>query len=702
MDEPFQDPLTGQTLDGRYRVRSRVAVGGMATVYQALDTRLDRVIALKVMHPSLAVDSTFVERFIREAKFAAKLAHPNVVAVYDQGAQGAYVYLAMEYIHGCTLRHLLSDRKALQPRAVLDVLEPVLAALGAAHRAGLVHRDVKPENVLIGDDGRVKVADFGLVRAVDAQTSTSTTSVMGTVSYLAPELIEHGTAGTTADVYACGVMLYETLTGSKPHGGATPAQILLQHINNEVPPPSSLVPGLPRALDELVQRATRREPTERPADAVELLHDLREARAQLSAEELDAQPPRAVLHHFEDPTADYDSDTDETYEWDKDGKASVPGTAHGSGPQPPAPPSPLPHDASATEGAEGHEDAVTAVIARQSGAGSSADAPEHTSVLPPLPSIAPESAHRGYSGEDSHPPARSRWGGRSRRSLLALVGAVLLVLGLGTGVWYINSGQFTKTPSVLRLSQAAAEKKLTDSGLRVRVTSEHNATVDRGHVIESDPAPGARIRGNGTVTITVSRGPDVVKVPQLKGVELAEARKKLKAAGLEPATVSREFSESIDRGAVIGTDPKNGSERRPGAAVSLVVSKGPRIDVPDVTGMSAKRAQKELAEAGFEVKTDPSRIHSQHDAGLVARQSPGSGATRAEGDSVTITLSKGPEMVAVPDVVGKDEDDAVQELEDAGFEVTVRRFFFTGKVFNQSVDAGEQAAKGSTVTILIR
>ncbi|MET9840493.1 protein kinase, partial [Streptomyces virginiae] len=215
MDTTLEDPLVGRVLDGRYRIDARIAAGGMATVYRAVDTRLDRILALKVMHPALASDAAFVDRFIREAKSVARLAHPNVVAVFDQGTDGPYVYLAMEYVSGCTLRDVLRERGALQPRAALDILEPVLAALGAAHRAGFVHRDMKPENVLIGDDGRVKVADFGLVRSVDSVTNT-TGSVLGTVSYLAPEQIENGVADTRADVYACGVVLYEMLTGSKP------------------------------------------------------------------------------------------------------------------------------------------------------------------------------------------------------------------------------------------------------------------------------------------------------------------------------------------------------------------------------------------------------------------------------------------------------------------------------------------------------
>lgn len=304
VDTTLQDPLVGQVLDGRYRIDARIAVGGMATVYRAVDTRLDRVLALKVMHPSLAVDGSFVERFIREAKSVARLAHPNVVQVFDQGTDGSYVYLAMEYVAGCTLRDVLRERGALQPRAALDILEPVLAALGAAHRAGFVHRDMKPENVLIGDDGRVKVADFGLVRAVDTVTNTTGT-VLGTVSYLAPEQIENGTADPRVDVYACGVMLYEMLTGDKPHDGDSPAVILYKHLHEDVPPPSAAVPSLAYELDEMVASATARTPDIRPHDAVALLAQVRDGRGRLTVEQLDAVPPQALA-------ADHDNADDRT------------------------------------------------------------------------------------------------------------------------------------------------------------------------------------------------------------------------------------------------------------------------------------------------------------------------------------------------------------------------------------------------------
>ncbi|MFE0094910.1 Stk1 family PASTA domain-containing Ser/Thr kinase [Streptomyces sp. NPDC059015] len=635
MDTTLQDPLVGQVLDGRYRVDARIAVGGMATVYRAVDTRLDRVLALKVMHPALAADASFVERFIREAKSVARLSHPNVVGVYDQGAEGAYVYLAMEYVAGCTLRDVLRERGALRPRAALDILEPVLAALGAAHRAGFVHRDMKPENVLIGDDGRVKVADFGLVRAVGSVTST-TGSLLGTVSYLAPEQIESGTADTRADVYACGVVLYEMLTGGKPHSGDTPAQVLYRHLNEDVPPPSAAVPGLAPELDGLVALATARDPESRPHDAVALLGRTREARAGLGEDQLDAVPPQA----------------------------RTPGA----------------------ESSAGSEDR-TSVIARPLPTGESADRTSRLEMPPAGP-----------------PPSRpaGRRPAAPRRGLLAAVVAVLLVLCAGAGVWYINSGQFTRVPTVLGQSEAAAKQRLSAAGLDVEaVRKGFSDAYDRGTVMDVDPDPGQRIRHNGSVTLVISRGPEIVKVPELEGLKLADARSTLRKAGLAPGVITREFSDEAAQGTVIGSDPAAGTERRPDSAVALVVSKGAPVDVPDVTGDSVGDATSTLEDAGLKVQVAPERIHSPQEAGTVARQSPAEGSQAAGGDTVTLTVSKGPRMVEVPDVTGDSLDDARRELQEAGFEVKVERAFpFLGDtVERQSVEGGEQAAEGSTITI---
>ncbi|WP_329069134.1 Stk1 family PASTA domain-containing Ser/Thr kinase [Streptomyces sp. NBC_01429] len=637
MDTTLQDPIVGQLLDGRYRVDARIAVGGMATVYRAVDTRLDRVLALKVMHPALATDATFVERFIREAKAVARLSHPNIVGVFDQGAQGAYVYLAMEYVAGCTLRDVLRERGALQPRAALDILEPVLAALGAAHRAGFVHRDMKPENVLIGDDGRVKVADFGLVRAVGDVTNTTGT-VLGTVSYLAPEQIEHGTSDTRVDVYACGVVLHEMLTGAKPHGGDTPAQVLYLHLNEDVPAPSAAVPGLAPELDELVAAATARDPEGRPGDAVALLARARAARAALTDAQLDAVPPKAK-------------------------------------PEP--------------ESGAGAENRTT-VIPR---ALSTGDHPvNRTSRLEMAPAgaVPPDRSRRPRRG-----PAMER------RGIVAVVLGVLLALGVGTGVWYINSGQFTRVPSLLGQSEQTARKRLADDGLDAKVTKDFSDAFERGTVMRTDPEPRSRVRGSGPVTLVVSRGPKVVQVPDLEGRPLAEARAALKKAGLAAGAVTKEFSDDIDQGAVISSKPGSGTDVRPDTGVALLVSKGAAIDVPDVSGKSLDSATAELEDAGLTVKVADGRVNSTVPEGSVAKQSAAQGSRLAKGDTVTLTVSKGPRMISVPDVTGQKTDDARKTLEAAGFQVEEERSFpFLGDtVGKQSVAGGDEAPEGSTITI---
>ncbi|MGW7028645.1 Stk1 family PASTA domain-containing Ser/Thr kinase [Streptomyces xanthophaeus] len=630
MDTTLDDPLVGRVLDGRYRIDARIAAGGMATVYRAVDTRLDRVLALKVMHPALAADAAFVDRFIREAKSVARLAHPNVVAVFDQGTDGPYVYLAMEYVSGCTLRDVLRERGALQPRAALDILEAVLAALGAAHRAGFVHRDMKPENVLIGDDGRVKVADFGLVRSVDSVTNT-TGSVLGTVSYLAPEQIENGVTDTRVDVYACGVVLYEMLTGAKPHTGGSAAQVLYQHLNEDVPAPSAAVPGLPVGLDELVLHATARNPELRPSDAASLLGLALEARARLTDAELDSVPPQA---RAEERTAAEDR---------------------------------------------------TSVIARPVTA---PQAVHHTSRLesPPPPPVA-------------HRPRREL---RPRRGTLLVVVGVLLALGLGTGVWYINSGQFTKVPHLLGKTEKQARGQLNAEGLAVKgISQKFSNSFERGAVMDTDPPAGKRIRTNGAVALTISRGPEVVAVPNLKGRPLEEARTQLTEAGLAPGQVTQAFSQDIAQGAVISSDPAGGEKRAPDTAVALVVSKGRPVPVPNVAGQQVDQARAALEGLGLKVAVAPEEVNSPGAAGTVANQSVGAGTQAAAGDTVTLTVSKGPRQLPVPNVTGQDVDAARKTLEGAGFKVKVERPFlsFSNTVESQSVPAGQNAPEGSTITV---
>ncbi|MEV4193376.1 Stk1 family PASTA domain-containing Ser/Thr kinase [Streptomyces toxytricini] len=646
MDTTLDDPLVGQTLDGRYRIDARIAAGGMATVYRALDTRLDRVLALKVMHPALAADGAFVDRFIREAKSVARLAHPNVVAVFDQGTDGPYTYLAMEYVSGCTLRDVLRERGALQPRAALDILEPVLAALGAAHRAGFVHRDMKPENVLIGDDGRVKVADFGLVRSVDTVTST-TGAVLGTVSYLAPEQIESGVADTRVDVYACGVVLYEMLTGGKPHAGGTPAQVLYQHLHEDVPPPSAAVPGLPASLDGIVAQAAARSPELRPFDAAALLGVVLAVRAELSDAELDAVPPQALS-----------------------GERSAAEDRTSVIPRP--------------------------VGARQGGGGGV----EHTSVL----ASAPVAPHRDPAGP-AGPVAGPRRAGRVRRGPLLVVAAVLLALGLGTGVWYISAGQFTKVPNLLGKSEAEARSELSAAGLGVkRVERKFSEAFERGTVMASDPGGGKRIRGNGAVVLTVSRGPQVVVVPDVKGRPLDDAKAELTKSGLAPGIVNEAFSQDVAKGSVIGTDPVGGQKRAPDTAVAITVSKGRPVQVPNVAARPVEQARTALQDLGLKVEVAVEQVNSPVPAGTVANQSLSAGAQAAAGDTVVLTVSKGPRLVPVPNVTGQDADAARRTLEAAGFKVRVEKplISFSNTVDAQSVPGGQSAPEGSTVVLRIK
>ncbi|MDF3288575.1 Stk1 family PASTA domain-containing Ser/Thr kinase [Streptomyces silvisoli] len=634
MNTTLQDPLVGHVLDGRYRIEARIAVGGMATVYRAVDTRLDRVLALKVMHPALAGDEAFVERFIREAKAVARLDHPNVVGVFDQGTDGTYVYLAMEYVAGCTLRDVLRERGALPPRAALDILEPILAALGAAHLAGLVHRDMKPENVLMGDDGRVKVADFGLVRAVGTDTTSTSGSVLGTVSYLAPEQIEHGTADERSDVYACGVLLYEMLTGAKPHNGGTPATVIYQHLHEDVGPPSAAVPGLAPELDELVTTMASRRPQPRPADAVAALGRLRAARDALTDEQLDAVPPQALA---------------------------------------------------------GAEDDDRTTVIRRTG-GERTEVINRTSRFQLPPDLI----------KHEEPPAPGGPRRLPRRGLIALVTVLAVLFGTGAVVWYVGSGQFTSVPPVLALSRAQAEQKLRGAGLGVRVSEDFSETVAKDHVISTDPGPGARIRGNGTVRVVVSRGPQRTDVPQVVGKPLDQAQRQIKDAGLTPGTVAREFNDTVPAGAVISTDPAPGTPRKNGDAVAITVSRGKAVAVPDVVGSTVSDAEQKLQAAGLKAQVSGSPVYSDSvPKDSVAQQSPADGQA-AQGDTVTLTVSKGRQLFKVPDVTGQDTDTAKQTLEAAGFKVTVINLFFTGKVFSESPGGGSMQPKGTTITLWAR
>jgi serine/threonine-protein kinase len=577
------DPLTGTVLDRRYRVGARIARGGMSVVYAGIDLRLDRQVAIKVMDAGLARDPVFVERFSREARAAARLAHVNAVAVYDQGTDGGHVFLVMELVRGRTLRELLGEHGRLPAEAAVSVLEPVLAVLAAAHRLGLVHRDVKPENVLLSDDGVIKVADFGLVRAVAAgSTSTQSGVVFGTAGYLAPEQVAHGRADPRSDVYSAGILLYELLTGSAPYTGDSAVAVAYRHVHDDVPAPSRTVPGLPPELDRMVLRATGRNPDARPADAGAFLAELAGIRAALGLRRV----PLPI----------------------RTGRVSRALPAAGA----PA----------AGTGAAG-------------GAGAAGGGPRATAALPRL--TGRPTAGRGRPGGAGRPPPARRNEQRAHRRRLVVGLLAVLVLGaMAAGAsWWYGSGQFVAVPPLAGLTQQQAVTQATAAHLRVRFgAAEFSATVPAGRVIRTDPGAGDLVRRDSTILLLPSRGVAPVRVPEVVGQSRDDAQRAITRAGLT-ATVTEQFSATVPEGSVISQQPRGRAVPR-GSTVALVVSKGPDlVRVPRVIGQSVGDATAALEQQGFTVQ--------RHDflggvLGRVVRQNPGGGKRVARGATVTLDV----------------------------------------------------------------
>ena len=658
MDRTVTDPMIGRVLDGRYRVGPRIARGGMATVYEATDLRLDRLCALKVMHSGLGDDDDFAARFVREARSAARLSHPHVVGVFDQGDDDGTLFLAMEYIPGHTLRDLIRKESPMSPAKALAVIDPVLSALAAAHAAGMIHRDVKPENVLLADDGRVKVADFGLARAISAETQHTATGgvLIGTVSYLSPELVVDGKADARSDVYAAGVVLYEMLTGRKPHEGESPIQVAYKHVHEDVPAPSRIVRGLPAYVDALVARATARDRELRPADARVLLHQVRRVRAALDEDladdpELtaDLTPTLPVQRAVEDDYIDYVRED-------------------------------VPTILTPAQAAHGGRTDDTSIF------GSRPVAPPPTRARQPRP----------------RPVPRPR---RSRRGPLLLVLVLLLAVGAGVGGWWFGAGRYVNTPGVIDLTAAAAKAKIEKAGLSFRVGGRaYSETVAPGLVVSTDPSGGQNVLRDGTVTAVLSQGPERHEVPALRGMSLDAAQAELESSSLTYGDAAYRFSDKVARGVVLASDPKPGTNLKRSAAVDLVVSKGQRpIKVVDYTGRDADTATKALTKLGFEVDRTAEENSDSVAKGDVISQSPDSG-TLVKGDSVKLVVSEGPVLVEVPKVEGSGTAAATQALQAAGFQVqTEKTQYYVGLeyVVNQSPGSGDKAPKGSTVTIYI-
>jgi serine/threonine-protein kinase len=676
------DPLVGRLLDGRYLVGARIARGGMATVYEATDLRLDRTVAVKVMPHALAEDEDFSSRFVREARAAARLTHANVVTVYDQGDDDGVLFLAMEYVAGRhTLRDVIRDEAPLPPQRALSLLEEILKAIAVAHERGIIHRDIKPENVLIDPGGCLKVADFGLARAISTSTAATATSgvLMGTVSYLPPELVVDGTADARSDVYSLGVLTFELLTGTKPHAGDNPIQVAYKHVHNDVPAPSTVVSGIPGYLDAFVARATSRDPALRPADAYVMLQQLRRVRHALDHGVLD--------------DAELTDDLTATLSLGRTASRSVP----------------TPHGSSAVSSLL---DSATAGVAHQ--------APDEVFDFSAYDDFSPAGTNPGPdfvpAGENTLevrvalPPARTSdrpavYRRGRRRGWIAFVLVLLLAAGAALAGWYYGVGRFRATPDVVSLSTSAAEKRIEAAGLTFKVGgTAYSETVPSGSVLSTDPGPGDHVlKDNGTVTAVISKGPERHNVPDLRGLTEGDAIKVIRGHSLTIGHTTREWNEKVKAGVVISFTPTAGTELHRNDPVRIVVSRGPQPHrITDYTGKHAAVADRVLGRLGFKVTTTR-RYDDDVAKGVVISQSPDHGVGY-RGDEVTLVASRGPHLVAVPDVGHFGLSAAEGALTDAGFHYSIvhyQPYLGLSIVVGQSPGGSSMAPFGSTVVLTV-
>jgi eukaryotic-like serine/threonine-protein kinase len=671
MDTTLSAPI-GQLLDGRYLVDSQLARGGMATVYLSRDIRLERTVALKIAHPELARDRDFIARFIGEARAAARLSSPHVVAVFDQGSTGELHYIAMEYVPGPTLRELLVARGMLSPREALDIIERVLAGLAVAHEAGIIHRDVKPENVLLGNGTLVKVADFGLARAAAGVGNTKTGLLIGTAAYLAPEQVSGNVTDQRSDVYAAGVMLFEMLTGVQPHTGETPLAVAHKHVNEVVPAPSTVNSELPSALDAIVALATSRDPDLRPPDARHYLKAITEVRRGMPLPRHGRAP--------ENGTAPGPAD-----------RNGYPRHATAGLPVSPVATGPLATTAGGSGwpafpgngGSSGPMDSGPAAI------NLGADGVNHTMIVP-ADALEQDfrAGGRSWHGRRYRDPWLHRWL-FSRRILIVIAVVLAVVLG-----WWLAAGQYFSMPSVDRLSVRVAKADLSNAGLVAVSGKGRHSNIPAGDIIATNPPAGSRVKHGDKVILVPSLGPVLVTMPSVTGQQVAQAEQALKAAGLSYDNPTGQTSTSIPAGVVISTDPVAYTHWPKDRPVHLVVSQG--VPLPDFRGGLVAAAQAAAAAGGYSINPQPLPTGSQPQ-GTVVRQEPLPGTPISPGEVVTLYVSPGPPGASVPNVVGMSAQDAAAALHAAGFQVAV-----TG-IGDKVADYNPKgsAPQGSTITITL-
>ena len=636
------DPLIGLLVDERYRVTRRLARGGMATVYVAQDERLDRPVALKVMHPHLADSAAFVERFRREARSAARIVHPGVVSVFDQGIVTGQGFLVMELIDGTNLRQLLRAQGAFTIPQALRYTTDTLEALRAAHRVGVIHRDIKPENILVPTDGPAKVTDFGLARAASEVSMSSTGNMLGTVAYIAPEIATTAEADARSDIYSVGIMLYEMLTGAVPWAGESPLQIASHHVSDNVPSPSAAQPWIPREIDDLVAALTARESANRPADASDAIDLVARAAATI---------PSELANRRADVAPE-----------------------------------------------ERHRALETSAL--------------NTEIMPaqftrPLPAPASSSVALVHTSGATQVAAAASPPKKSARAAawIVLVVLLLVVAGVGGRWWWTEygPGSYLTMPETTGRTLADVQADLDALGLRTQVEEEFSDDVDTGSVTRSDPEGGSSVHKRTEVQLYVSKGVDMKTVPELTGKSQDEAQRSLTEAGLTVGAITDAYSEDVPQGQVISQSVAAGTSLAHDSAVDIVLSKGRQpLTVPTLSGLSASAAKSAIEDLGLVAA--PTDAYSDTVAeGQVISQQTREGSTLHRGDSVAYTVSKGPEKVAIPDVVGLQREEARSRLESAGFTVKEEAVLggFFGTVRSSDPAAGTMTKKGSTVTITI-
>jgi eukaryotic-like serine/threonine-protein kinase len=684
MDDTLADPLAGRLLDGRYAVTARLAHGGMATVYLAMDTRLDRQVALKVMHAELARDDEFVRRFIGEAKSVARLSHQNVVAVFDQGSDGPFLYLAMEYVPGRTLKEVLRERGRFPPAAALDIMTGVLDGLAAAHASGIVHRDVKPENVLLTADGRLKVADFGLARAQATAGHTRAGLLIGTVAYLPPEQVTGDSTGPRSDVYSAGVVLFELLTGRLPFTGDTPIAVAYQHVNQDVPAPSTLVPGIPAPVDHLVLAATSRDPALRPADAGEFARAVRRVREGLGERSgLTGAMGVGVQGLTEAPWLNLDTPAATNGWWARSEAAAAgpSGTGAWWDHDVTAPPASGPGTGSLSPSGSG---AYPVASGFGTGAYSQDGLSSRTLV------VQREESGRYPGGRE---PFLQRWLFSPRLAVVALI--VALGLGLGLGGWWLKAGRYASIPFVASDSVAEATTALTADGFTIaKVSPVHSNDVQRGTVVGTSPS--GRAAKGSPVTILVSSGPFTSVVPKVQGDKLTAAQDALRRAHLS-FTVTR-VGANAAIGTVLGTQPAAGTTWPQTKPVTILIAGG--AAVPDFVGQSLEVAQQWASAHNVNLQQQQDQ-NSQQQPGTITGQEPAAGSLYQPGETVVVNISTGPAEVNVPDVIGMNVQQATQVLQAAGFQVQVQSFGLANNGGRRVWDYSPvgQAPRGSTILL---